>query len=1439
MPPRMRTRSVGWPAAESLRGGIGVRVARGGRGRTPRKEGVNRNVEGVNRGVGGAPDFSTIIGQQLQNLLPAMLAQVGNKGNVGNQNGNVVNKNVQENVRNVLVNGNQIGYSYKEFLACNPKEYDGKGGVIVLTRWIKKMENVQEMSGCSVDQKVKYTTGSFIGKALKRVFSSHEMQKLETELWNHAMVEAGHAVYTDRFHELARLVPHLVTPKSRMIERNRSIKKVKKTEVWRNLARIRMVETIIRARTENAFAFTTNPVGRDNIGVWPKCTTCNSYHAPGRPCRICFNYNRSGHLAKECRGVPRNVNPFNARNPTIRTCYECGSTDHVKSACPRLNKAQGPKGNRPNQVVANNEGQGRRNQWNQARGRAFMLGAEEARQDPNIMTGTFTLNDHFATTLFDSGADYSFVSTTFIPLLGLEPSELGMDWLYNHKIEIICHEKVVRIPLPDGKVLGVLGEKSKDKARLLMSAKDSGLPHVWEIEFRIEFVGIESHLNLVGITTAYINVNTAQLELVLMVYFNEKYAKNKDDLDTMSIDDLYNNLKVYEPEVKWMSSLNTSTQNMAFVSSSNNSSTNGAVNTAQVVDTANEVSTTNTQVNVAFSSNIDNLNDLEEMDLKWQMAMLTMRAKRFLKKIGRKLTVNGNATIGFDESNVECYNCHKRGHFAKEYRAPRNQDNKHKESTKRSVPMETTASIALVSCDDLGEYVWSDQAEKRPKLCTHGIHIYKLKIKDLKKAELMVLGYKTGLESVEERLKFFKTNESVYQEDTKILKVEIQMKDIAIKELRRMSNSRQLQERVRYESYNAVPPPYTGNFMPLKPDLSFICLDEFVNKPKVVEDCEAKPSEEKSKDVRNNTDALIIEDWVSDNDEDEVTQPKVMMKTVKPSVAKIEFVKPRQQVKTARKTTEPVEHHNHLGKFNGKADEGFFVRYSLNSKAFRVFNSRKRLVEENFHIRFSKSIPNVVDPKSSHDDGFKPASDDGKKVDEDPSKESKCKDSEKEDNVNSTNNVNVTRPNKVNVVGEKTSIKLPDDPNMLALEYFSIFNFSNDDEDDNAVADINNLDTTIQVFRNKKDEIGIVIRNKARLVAQGYTQEEGINYDKVFALVARIEAIRLFLAYASFKDFVVYQMDVKSVFLYGKIKEEVYVCQPLGFEDPYFPNRVYKVEKALYELHQAPRAWFRKVKNVSTPMETQKPLLKDEDGEEMDVHMYLKGQPKIGLWYSKDSPFDLVAYTDSDYDGASLDKKSTTGAYIDSDYAGASLDRKSTTGGCQFLRCRLISWQYKKQTMVAISTTEAEYVAALSCCGQWNSNVDLLKEVVRNVSVGVKLYCVPVTASSEDGLSAIAMKLGTSLMLDSYTSDMCLQSWGSSSYARVMIELRDEMELKDTIVVDMPKIMREGYYTCTFRVEYEWKPLGVRVVRYVVPAGRVCSHLCCCVSAGKHSFCCQ
>ncbi|GJX35003.1 copia protein [Tanacetum coccineum] len=169
-------------------------------------------------------------------------------------------------------------------------------------------------------------------------------------------------------------------------------------------------------------------------------------------------------------------------------------------------------------------------------------------------------------------------------------------------------------------------------------------------------------------------------------------------MKTLSLDDLYNNLKIYEPEVKETSSSSTNTQNVAFVSSNSTNSTNGAVNTAYGVTTAS------TQATAVNSTTIDNLSDviIYEMDLRWQMAMLTIRARRFLKNTGRKFSMNGTETIGFDKSMVKCYNCHKRGYFARECRAPRNQENKNRENTKRVVPVKTTTSNALVSCDGSG-----------------------------------------------------------------------------------------------------------------------------------------------------------------------------------------------------------------------------------------------------------------------------------------------------------------------------------------------------------------------------------------------------------------------------------------------------------------------------------------------------------------------------------------------------------------------------------------------------------------------------------------------------------------------------------------------------------------------------------------------------------------
>ncbi|GJZ24209.1 putative ribonuclease H-like domain-containing protein [Tanacetum coccineum] len=675
---------------------------------------------------------------------------------------------------------------------------------------------------------------------------------------------------------------------------------------------------------------------------------------------------------------------------------------------------------------------------------------------------------------------------------------------------------------------------------------------------------------------------------------------------------------------------------------------------------------------------------------------------------------------------------------------------------------------------------------------------------------------------------------------------------------------------------------------------------------------------------------------------------------------------------------------DNLGKFDGKSDEGFFVGYSLSSKAFRVYNTRTRKVQENLHIGFLENKPMIEGngPKwlfdidsltqsmnyvpvvagtfsndfagiqgvsesstSSQQDQdnqdcivmpiWKDASYFGDAAprsvadaqiqdkdglhDENDATEKSHDDSSLKDNGTAVQQVNTARL-EINTGSREVSTAVPEVNTATPEDLVGPSHASEDTQVEDQEIELGNIpqsyavpttphtrihkDHPIEhcyirrqtsqdlihvffacflsqeepkrvskalsdpawveamqeellqfklqkvwilvdlpkghraigtkwVYINKKDERGIVIRNKVRLVAQGYTQEESIDYDEVFAPVARIKAIRIFLDYASYMGFMVYQMDVKSAFLYGQIEEEVYVCQPPGFEDPDHPNKVYKVVKALYGLHQAPRAWYdtlanyllcngfergkidqtlfikrhkghillvqiyvddiifgstkkelcdefeklmkdkfqmssmgeltfflglqvqqkkkgifisqdkyvheilRKfnysdVKSASTPTDLEKPLVQDGDADDVDEHLYrsmigslmyltasrpdimfavcacarfqvspksshllavkrifryLKGKPSLGLWYSKDSPLELVAYTDSDY-------------------AGATQDRKSTTGGCQFLGNRLISWQCKKQTVVATSTTEAEYVAAASCCGQvlWIQN---------------------------------------------------------------------------------------------------------------------------------------
>ncbi|GKB98756.1 putative ribonuclease H-like domain-containing protein [Tanacetum coccineum] len=605
---------------------------------------------------------------------------------------------------------------------------------------------------------------------------------------------------------------------------------------------------------------------------------------------------------------------------------------------------------------------------------------------------------------------------------------------------------------------------------------------------------------------------------------------------------------------------------------------------------------------------------------------------------------------------------------------------------------------------------------------------------------------------------------------------------------------------------------------------------------------------------------------------------------------------------------------DHLGKFDGKANEGYFVGYSTNSKVFRVFNSRTRIVEDNLHVQFSENTSNIArsgpnwlfdinaltkslnykpivagnqsngnaDPpfssssNDSSDAGFKPLREEEKKDDKEigneggnPSEEIERVNQVNDKSVNNTNTINTVSPTvnaadiEDNAIDENIVYRCVDDPNIHDLEEIV---YLDNVEDVGAEANMNNLDTSIPISpilttRVHKDHpleqvIGdlqsstLTRRMSQNLEEYGFvsttlkqrtshkdlqnclfacflSQEEPKKVVQVLKDPSWIEAMQEELQQLKLQEVWTLvelpngkrAIGTKWAFRNKKDKR--------GFEDPDFLDRVYKVEKALYGLHQTPKAWyetlstylldngfqrgkidktlfirrvkgdillvqvyvddiifgstkkslctefekmmhkkfqmssmgeltfflglqvkqkedgifisqdkyvteilkkfgFTDVKTASTPMETQKPLLKDADGEDVDEHLYrsmigslmyltssrpdimfavcacarfqvnpksshlhavkrifryLKGQPKLGLWYPKDSPFDLVAYTDSDY-------------------AGASLDRKSTIEGCQFLGCRLISWQCKKQTVVANSTTEAEYIAASNYCGQ-------------------------------------------------------------------------------------------------------------------------------------------
>ncbi|GJW70564.1 reverse transcriptase domain-containing protein [Tanacetum coccineum] len=486
------------------------------------------------------PNIATLLAQQLKNLLPEIVNQVTTYVNANANNGNGNGANGANGANGG--NGNN-GCTYKSFMSCNPKEFNGKGGAVVFTRWIEKMETMIDNSGCAENQKVKYVASSLVNKALtwwntqvqargreatnamswndfkallvEEFCLSNEMERLKNEFWNHKMIGANHVGYIDRFHELAKLVPHLVTPESARIKRYMDglapeIRGMLKATQPATIQSAILMAGILTDEAISNGTLTKSSEKRKSVDEPAKAS---GSRRDLKKAKVGTNFVAAapsregpGHFAKDCRSPVIPAAPVNAR-PNQRASLGWRRNDH---------------GGR-----------------NQVRGRAYNanMNAAEAAKDSSVVTGTFSLNDHFATVLFDSGADFSFISTKFAPILNVKPSianpgyvieivdgkkvevdriicgcklELGsslfiidliplghssfdvivgMDWLSHNKAIIVCHEKVVEIPLVDGEILRVHEECVEDSTKALKNAKVDE-PKISDISVVREFVKV-------------------------------------------------------------------------------------------------------------------------------------------------------------------------------------------------------------------------------------------------------------------------------------------------------------------------------------------------------------------------------------------------------------------------------------------------------------------------------------------------------------------------------------------------------------------------------------------------------------------------------------------------------------------------------------------------------------------------------------------------------------------------------------------------------------------------------------------------------------------------------------------------------------------------------------------------------------------------------------
>nr|GEX37346.1 hypothetical protein [Tanacetum cinerariifolium] len=866
--------------------------------------------------------------------------------------------------------------------------------------------------------------------------------------------------------------------------------------------------------------------------------------------------------------------------------------------------------------------------------------------------------------------------------------------------------------------------------------------------------------------------------------------RNKANLEEHILDDLFNSLRIYKAKVKHSSSPGNPTQNIAFVSSSNTDSTTYSVSAVT------SISAVCAPLPVPQLDNEDlkqiNVDDLEEMDLRWQMAKLTMRARRFLQKTKRNLGDNRATTMGFDMSKVECYNCHKKGHFTQECRSPK--DNRRTvavEPQRRHVPVETSTSNALVSqCDRIRSYDWSYQAEEEPanfalmaipssssafdnevKSCTKAcsraydeLHSQydKLTI-DFRKSQFDVLSYQVALESVEAKLVLYKQNESIFQENINMLKNELSPAKPAqdISHTNRpmtpniedwVSDSEdesepnnpqsnpsfvQTSEHAKLSGHSVLPVEApildaTSNLTSSKTNGSSKRKNRktcFVYRgvDHLIKDCNFHSKPKPLPTPRNSAHRGYDKQYASSTKkypQKHIVPAATSNSSLKVTAAHAKVVSAAKVKKGNRVlVTKPQNETPYellhgrtpsigfmrpfgcpvtilntldsLGKFKGKVDEGFLVGYSVNSKAFRVFNSRTCIAQETLHVNFLENKPNVAGtgPTWLFDIdsltwtmNYQPVTAGNQSnlsAEGDATFDGKEHAAEQPEST-----VNLS-PSSSALSGEQDDITKKMDKGKSHVDYFTRNrdfnedfedysedssndvsaagpivptagqNYSNstnpisvaeskdivysDHENVGAEVDFNNLETSItvspipttrihnahpisqiignlssttqtrsmarinrdqgrisqilnedfhtcmfacflsqeepkRVYQALKDpswieamqeelpqfkmqKVYILVDLPHGKQAIGHTQEERTDYEEVFAPVARIEAIRLFLAYASFMGFMVYQMHVKSAFLYRTIEEEVYVCQPLGFEDPDHPDKVYKVVK--------------------------------------------------------------------------------------------------------------------------------------------------------------------------------------------------------------------------------------------------------------------------------------